>query len=269
MSSSSFATISALTVLENPRKASSRTTVFDCHIWVGSPAVQKILGSVRFYSEEEAEYPDAGVYHAVIAVAKMDKDINVFSDDKSEFSFVGDIKTFSLIGDLDSPAIANLDLARRAYVTICGAYTSAFAEQHKLATEKGTVFAAKSGFPIVGHFPDIPRYKTKKPVPWAKKFVSLGGYLTGISTALEGSSLVERFQVEVDNIAFLGSFTPLASTPSSTSMSTATSDTSSSKKPRFSYTSKIAAGKRRRDDNGEGGAPTSSPSPAGPSTQAH
>jgi hypothetical protein len=68
MSSSSFATLSALTVLENPRKSSPRTTVFTCHLFVGAPGLEKIQGSVRYYSEEDGEYPDVGVYHATIAV---------------------------------------------------------------------------------------------------------------------------------------------------------------------------------------------------------
>ena len=79
----------------------------------------------------------------------------------------------------------------------------------------------KSAFPVVGYIPDSPRYKNKKPVPWVKKFVSFGGYLTGISSSLDGETLTERFRIEVDNIAFLGSYTPLAATPATAGSSSA------------------------------------------------
>ncbi|KAJ7164037.1 hypothetical protein C8R43DRAFT_946832 [Mycena crocata] len=287
MSSSSYATIAALTVLENPRKASARTTVFTCNLFIGSPSLEKITGSVRYYSEEDGEYPDVGVYHAIIAVAKMEKGIKVFTDDEEEqgeFSFVGDIKSFFLIGEEGSTAVENIDLARRAYVNICGAvtrsdassatftldaeqYTSAFAEQAKKASEDSSIVALKSVLPVIGYIPDSPRYKNKKPVPWVKKYVSFGGYLSGITASLEGETLFERFRVEVDNIAFLGTYTPTASTPAPNGGSG--SGGSSNKKPRFSYSKPSTRGKRRMDDDednngsagGAGNASGSSPSP--------
>ncbi|KAJ7829144.1 hypothetical protein B0H13DRAFT_1916640 [Mycena leptocephala] len=126
MSPSSYATLSALTVLENPRKASPRMTVFTCHLFVGPLDLEKIQGSVWYYLEEDGEYPDAGVYHATIAVAKMEKSVNVSTEDakeQAEVSFVRDIKSFFLIRGLDSPAVANIDLGRCAYVNVCGAVT--------------------------------------------------------------------------------------------------------------------------------------------------
>ncbi|KAJ7149358.1 hypothetical protein C8R46DRAFT_1230518 [Mycena filopes] len=235
MSSSSYATISALTVLENPRKVSPRTTVFTCHLYVGSADVQKIQGSLRHYSEEEGvQYPDAGIYQATFTVAKMRDGVDIFTDDvqeRAECSFVGDIKKeFYLIGDLNSPAMENFDLARRPTVNVCGAvirsdsntatfaldaeqYTAAFADQQKLAATDKSVVSLKSVFPIEGFIPDSPRYKNKKPVPWVKRYISISGYLAGIASSLEGATLQERFRVEVDQIAFLGTQTSLASTP--------------------------------------------------------
>ena len=68
MSSASSVTVSALTILENPCKASPRTTVFTSHLYIGAPDLEKIQGSVRYYSEQDGEYPDIGVYHVVMAV---------------------------------------------------------------------------------------------------------------------------------------------------------------------------------------------------------
>ncbi|KAJ7905214.1 hypothetical protein B0H13DRAFT_2334159 [Mycena leptocephala] len=281
MSSSSFATLSALTVLENPRKASPRTTVFTCHLFVGAPGLEKIQGSVRYYLEEDSEYPDVGVYHATIAVAKMEKGVNVFAEEakeQAEFSFVEDIKSFFLIGELDSPAVANIDLGRRAYVNVCGAvirsdsnaatftldaeqYTAAFAEQQKLASTGPTVVAQKSVLPVLCFIPDSPRYKAKKPVPWAKRYISLGGYLAGVSASLEGETLQEHFRIEVENIAFLGTYTPLASTPSGSGSASVAGSSSagasgSHKKARFSYNLK-ATKHSRQDEGPDGGAPSS------------
>ncbi|KAJ7877671.1 hypothetical protein B0H13DRAFT_1893045 [Mycena leptocephala] len=294
MSSSSLATLSALTVLKNTRKASPRTTVFTCHLFVGAPGLEKIQGSVRYYSEEDGEYPDVGVYHATIAVAKMEKGVNMFAEDakeQAEFSFVGDIKSFFLIGELDSPAVANIDLGCRAYVNVCGAvirsdssaatftldaeqYTAAFAEQQKLASTGPTVVAQKSVLPVLGFIPDSPHYKAKKPVPWAKQYISLGGYLAGVSASLEGETLQERFCIEVENIAFLGTYTPwllrrlgpalppwlgvLLPYLTENGFSGASG---SHKKARFSYN--IKATKCSRQDEGPDGGAPSSPSPFG------
>ncbi|KAJ7818002.1 hypothetical protein B0H14DRAFT_2601615 [Mycena olivaceomarginata] len=188
--------------------------------------------------------------------------------------------------------VTDLHPARRPWVNVCGAvtrsdsnaatftidteqYTSAFADQAKLAAddakkaaekkamEEGTynanipsnaAIAFKSVFPVVGYIPDSPRYKSKKPTPWVKKFVSFGGYLTGVTSSLEGETLQERFHIEVDNIVFLGSFTPLAATPAtSASTSSVAGSSGSRKKARFSST------KRGRDDEDDG--TPSSPSP--------
>ncbi|KAJ7814638.1 hypothetical protein B0H14DRAFT_2604033 [Mycena olivaceomarginata] len=86
-----------------------------------------------------------------MAIAKMEKGVNVFTEDakeQAEFSFIGDIKE---------------------------------AKQQKSAATDNNVVAQKS---------------SKKPVPWVKKYVAFGGYLTGISASLEGETLQERFRIE-------------------------------------------------------------------------
>jgi hypothetical protein len=109
-------------------------------------------------------------------------------------------------------------------------YTAAFTEQQKLATTDPTVAAQKSVLPVLGFIPDSPRYKSKKPVPWAKRYISLGGFLAGVSVSSEGETLQECFRIEVENIAFLGTYTPLASTPA---RSASTSVAGSSSAGRF------------------------------------
>ncbi|KAJ7744353.1 hypothetical protein B0H16DRAFT_1463225 [Mycena metata] len=111
-----------------------------------------------------------------------------------------------------------------------------FQMQQKLAAADTNIVAQKSVFPILGFIPDSPRFKGKKPVPWVKRYVSVGGYIAGMSASLEGETLQERFRVEVDHLAFLGTYTPLASTPAGSSSTAAASSSagSSNKKARFS-----------------------------------
>ncbi|KAJ7632874.1 hypothetical protein FB45DRAFT_1057887 [Roridomyces roridus] len=73
MSTSSSVTVTGLSVLENPRKASPRTTVFDLYTFIGLPDLEKLQGSARYYSELEASYPDVAVYYVVMTIAKMEK----------------------------------------------------------------------------------------------------------------------------------------------------------------------------------------------------
>ncbi|KAJ7850356.1 hypothetical protein B0H13DRAFT_1905718 [Mycena leptocephala] len=281
MSSSGLVTMSTYTVLTNPRKASPRTTVFDSTIHISG---QDVLGSIRYYSEAERAYPDIGMYHVIAAIAKMEKGINVFTEDpaeQAEYSFVGDIKTLGLISDDPTSALfRSIDLGILCpYIFASGAvtrsdnnagtftldpeqWTNAFNDHAKVqATESSAAPPLKSVFPVIGFFPETARYK-KKPVPWVKQYVSFGGYLSGIASSLEGETMQERFRVEVDNIAFLGVYTPLASTPSpalTASTSGASGSSAGSKKARFSYSSFNQ--KRRRDDDSSDG-PSSSPSPA-------
>ncbi|KAJ7648415.1 hypothetical protein B0H17DRAFT_1148095 [Mycena rosella] len=112
-------------------------------------------------------------------------------------------------------------------------YTSAFADQAKLAAEEakkaadegkpipGTTVALKSVFPVVSEAGSL-----------GEKYVSFGGYLSCVNASLEGETLQERFRIEVDNIAFL-------------------EPSGFRKKARFSY------GKRPRDNEDQDGAPSS------------
>ncbi|KAJ7795501.1 hypothetical protein B0H13DRAFT_1934897 [Mycena leptocephala] len=201
---------------------SPRTTVFDSNIHISS---QDVLGSVHYYSEEERAFPDVGMYHVIVAITKMEKRINVFTKDpaeQAEYSFVGDIKTLGLISDDPSSALfCTIDLGiLRPYIFVSGAvtrsdnnagtftldpeqWTNTFNDHAKVQATENSAAAPKvplkSVFPVIGFFPKTAR---KKPVPGE------------IVSSLEGETMQECFYVEVDNIAFLGTYTPLASTPS-------------------------------------------------------
>ncbi|KAJ7867921.1 hypothetical protein B0H14DRAFT_2572646 [Mycena olivaceomarginata] len=108
---------------------------------------------------------------------------------------------------------------------------------------------------------------TKKPTPYSNKYCGFTGYLTGISSELEGTKVVDRFTIEVDTVAFLGNVIAawLKATPTQQLKGNGNGGGSgggdSGSHRRWSYAAKDSGnggGKRKRSDED---APTSSPSP--------
>jgi hypothetical protein len=64
-------------------------------------------------------------------------------------------------------------------------------------------------------FPDSPKYKSGKPVPWNKRYVAVSGFLSGATYTKEDRSLVEYFKITTENISFLGQHMPVASSNAS------------------------------------------------------
>jgi hypothetical protein len=102
-------------------------------------------------------------------------------------------------------------------------YSLAHAEAKNAAAEAaardGTpvVPTAKSIFPASGFFGNPMRYKNKKPVPFVNKVVLVAGFLAGIAEELDGTTVKQRFLLDVDDVTFVGAPPPVASvtTPSS------------------------------------------------------
>lgn len=83
-------------------------------------------------------------------------------------------------------------------------YTSVAADAKRAQEEKGEV-VHKPTFPLCGYFEDLPRFsKSKKPTPYSNRYCGFSGFLTGMSSALEGEKMVDRFRISVDTVAFLG-----------------------------------------------------------------
>jgi hypothetical protein len=54
--------------------------------------------------------------------------------------------------------------------------------------------------------PDSPKYKSSgKPVPYNNRYISLSGYLTGVTSKVDDMDIIERFTVTVEDIVFMGS----------------------------------------------------------------
>ncbi|KAJ7238905.1 hypothetical protein C8J57DRAFT_1373219 [Mycena rebaudengoi] len=230
--------------------------------------------------EREIPWPNAGLYRLRMAIVKLEPGVNVHDtpENASKYSFVGDIKDLTLLEEASGQGWC-IDPRERVYARVCGVvieddkkkatftmdaeqYTSSFADLAKQAAQDPKITAQKSIFPIFGYIPDSPRFGTKKPVPFAKKFTSFGGYLVGLSSELEGEKLIECFRIEVDTIALgLGTFVPMAvSTPASASIAS-TSSTSNKRGWSYDAVSGPRAKRGKKGDDDDDTAPSSSPSP--------
>lgn len=59
------------------------------------------------------------------------------------------------------------------------------------------------------HIPDSPKYRNGKPLPGNKRWVTIGGHVTGVEKSNEKSE-VEQFRINVENVTFCGLYSPPA-----------------------------------------------------------
>lgn len=69
MSSSSYASITALTVLENPRQTTTKGLVFDAHIYLGTEERESIVASLRYFNHSDVSFKPLGLYFAYFTVS--------------------------------------------------------------------------------------------------------------------------------------------------------------------------------------------------------
>lgn len=78
-----------------------------------------------------------------------------------------------------------------------------------LKVEPGTTPPPKPIAAYLCSIPDSPKYKYgNKPTPYEKRFVAVHGFITGKTTANDGT--VERFKLNIDQVDFLGSLNDVA-----------------------------------------------------------
>ncbi|KAJ7821554.1 hypothetical protein B0H14DRAFT_2599175 [Mycena olivaceomarginata] len=284
MTSASYASITGLTVLENPRKTSAKGLVFDGFFYLGTESRESIMASLRYFNANGTDFPPVGVYFLYATTRS-----GMFNANTKIMLWSGMFQFLHLIG---TPDEVDFDMHQRAYVHLAGAamnpntdtatwsmeadqYTAAIRDIQKEAKDSGKV-QPRSFFPATCTIPDSSRYtsstKTKKPVPFNKHYVMVAGFLTDITSVLDttDSKIKDRFCIEVGNVAFLGSqITPATGGSvknSLTSMATPTP------KQGWSYSAGGKGKKRLRDTSPEraqagspSGAGSSSPAP-GPSS---
>ena len=114
--------------------------------------------------------------------------------------------------DCDDNSSFSIDPAQRAYLHISGAAVNCDEKEatfnieidQYISTLKN-VKSSPSKFitPFSCSIPDSPRYKTGKPVPYNRRYISISGFLTDV-TYEPDSDVVQRFHLKVENIVFLG-----------------------------------------------------------------
>ncbi|KAF8173945.1 hypothetical protein K438DRAFT_1771809 [Mycena galopus ATCC 62051] len=218
MSSSSYASFAALSILQNPRKMTSKGYVFDASFCLGLPERKSIVASLRYFNAKDEVFPELGLYFVYTTVAHMHPSIEAFTGDESGSNYEpGD---FSLLIFLGLPSETEIDYHQPPYVHICGSafnvdvltatysvtaeqYTGTFRDLQKKQT--GSLLST------VWIIPDSPRYENiKKPVPYNKHFVMVTGNITGMTSVLENDQVNDSFRISVDNVVFLGTYVPPA-----------------------------------------------------------
>ncbi|KAJ7041736.1 hypothetical protein C8F04DRAFT_1176827 [Mycena alexandri] len=290
MSSSSYASLAGLAVLENPRKITKKGLVIDATFYLGAADRQSILASLRYFNSKDEVFPEVGLYFVYTThskVAQMDPSVEVFTGEESgseltpdDFALVRDIQFLFHLGH---PSEAGIDYRQRPYAHICGAafnvdvpsatfsvtadqYTGAFREMQKKTIGAP---AAKSVFSTICTIQDSPRYENiKKPVPFNKRFIMATGLITGLTSTLDNGKVKESYHVDVENIVFLGNYVPPATpagnspVPSSSTMKSAPG----TRLKRWSYDNLDKDPKRRKSSDAEGeGDGSSSAAPSSPS----
>ncbi|KAJ7933549.1 hypothetical protein B0H13DRAFT_1856053 [Mycena leptocephala] len=290
MSSSSYASLTGLTVLENPRQTTTMGLIFDANFFLGGKSTRSILASLRYFNANKTKFPDVGVYFVYATVAQMDPSVPVdlfagpdFGLSREDFTLIGDIQFLYLLGEPDD---VDINFLQRPYAHICGAvlnpdpetakwsmeadqYTTAIRDVQKLAKEKGDPLP-RSFFPAICTIPDSSRYtNAKKPVPFNKRYVMVAGYLTDTSSTLDNDSKIkDSFCIDVDNIAFLGTQTTPATggtVMNSPAPSTSASTPGARNNKRWSYDTPIG-NKKKKSRMSSPTPEIGTSSPAGPSS---
>lgn len=104
-----------------------------------------------------------------------------------------------------------VDTCQRALIHVSGIATNCQKDQgsfdidleHYASALKDTKHA-KAFAPLTCVIPDSPRYKNGKPVPYNRRYVSICGFLTDVTFKASSDVIIDRFEITVDDIAFMG-----------------------------------------------------------------
>ncbi|KAJ7161538.1 hypothetical protein C8R46DRAFT_1353438 [Mycena filopes] len=279
-----YAKLEGPMILENAHQISRKVTLLDVFVYIGPSEDDVLKGAVRYFnnSDDTEVVIKNGMYQCQIKPAQKDSDANATDG----VHFIGDLK--SACAPWSSCIVILLNVPKfyavetelhRSYLTVAGVvtksspetgtfeaeseqYTLSYADAKKTAEDAAARASVPAVLPprpllgISGYF-NSQRYKKNKPVPYLDKYTLVSGLVTGVSEALEGSAVKQRFLIEVDDVVFinLSGGLPKAAPPA-TPASGASGSTNGS--GRFSqYTS---SRKRARTEDTPR---TSSPSPSG------
>ncbi|KAF8973246.1 hypothetical protein BDZ97DRAFT_1990551 [Flammula alnicola] len=221
-SAAGLATILAIAALANPRHVpDSKSIILDAQVYVGSSSCESLIGALRFYNGTEIEFSsDAGLYLIYATFARMEDGVDIQPDlAVSEYKFVGDLQWVRFTSsemNIMAATPFRIDPRQRAYIHVSGMATNCQKDAGTFTLEIEQYVSAlkdiknaaskpiKPITPILCAFPDSPRFRNGKPVPYNKRFISASGFLVDVAYKKESADIVEYFMVTVDHIAFLG-----------------------------------------------------------------
>ncbi|KAJ7037145.1 hypothetical protein C8F04DRAFT_1332779 [Mycena alexandri] len=273
--------LTSLAYLTNPRQVGkSKVWFFDANMFLRREAGEEgertvgTCGALRYFNSSDLEFDDEGVYviHAwvcPIGLSNLSYDVGENAN-KDLYDFVGDIQWLIPLhkqvlgeeaGEEPTIRLPKINMEYSPYVVLSGLPFNIDkpAAKFDIDIEQYTQ-TAKGGpmtvFPASCHIVDSPRWgKGTKPVPFPDKYVTASGYLTGVEDVnVPGSAHNRRFNVDVDNVIWLGN------APSATPATPAASSSSAGKRKQVfdSTPSWVKAKTQRTKANAD--APSSSPS---------
>jgi hypothetical protein len=71
MSSSSYASLTGLTVLENPRQTTTMGLIFDANFFLGGKSTRSILASLQYFNANKTKFLDVSVYFVYATVINI------------------------------------------------------------------------------------------------------------------------------------------------------------------------------------------------------
>ncbi|KAF8142057.1 hypothetical protein EV363DRAFT_1443946 [Boletus edulis] len=264
------ATITAVAVFENGRRAEGMSYIFDAQMYLGNST--PLLAALRYFNRDNREFDDMGFYFVTARVAMMEPGAMIArqpnSPTETEYDLVGDVVNLIPIKIPDGVDHSEVvDPKYLPYVELCGIVQTVddvagtfHLKPHQYvallrnstsgqpATSNSVAPKFCSTLPVKCLIPDTQRWKTKS---GRKMTPKSGGYLsvTGFMTDRNGTSQARQgFCLDVDSMVFLGRPIVTRSAGSQDSLATESPSTPGRAGMRFDFTQTRSTKKRRVED---------------------
>ncbi|KAH7869860.1 uncharacterized protein C8R40DRAFT_1128581 [Lentinula edodes] len=246
---SGTATLSAITVLESPRVIDKgKTILFDAHLFFydDPESSSNALMLLRYYNDQDLTFDEVGTYLIHANIARMENIIESrqLSQDleKKDYVLVGDVIQLIPLNEQVNPKY-------QPFVNINGIVTSCNEKDHTFhVSAKSYVHVLKdhkdlATLPVHCYAPKTKRWEEYPPRPRVNAYVGVAGFLHSLRRQKDG--MVDHFNIEIDQIAYLGRPYVPSTGMQNISSPVAGSASPVTKRTRFSYTDSPTQAKKR------------------------
>ncbi|KAF7981288.1 hypothetical protein HWV62_34199 [Athelia sp. TMB] len=222
----SSASLTAVTVLENPRKdARGKTVTFDAQIYLG--AYKPLTVEFRYFNANDISFDEVGTYvvHGTIARWIENPDPSGASQSSDSIQAAATMKTdgdgsadkakedgidelgYDFVGDIIWLIPVNANPRHLAWVHSSGTVNKSD-DKSSFDLDPTQYTSALRGapasmMPLHCIIPDSARYKNKKPLPRVGTMVSFEGYLCS-RMANPDTGRTERYHIDIEHVSFMG-----------------------------------------------------------------